>query len=531
MKTLTSFSSSDLLRAQERVPLQDHCGIVAAYAPRDVKFFNRGLAGITVLQTRGYDGAGFCAQDAKGIMIQHKGVGMVREVFSPQTTARFNDLSAKSWVYQVRYGTSGGFVPENVQPIVMTHKASGEQFMVAHNGQFSVHKHEPVKNESDTLLFCERLAANTDATWEQRLVSMLSQMRGAWSLIVSTPHALYVARDPWGFRPFVYGHVWEESIGAYIWVAASETSALDAMGATEHFELLPGNIAKISDTGLTIIAKQKETKRALCIFETIYLQHGSGKAHIPRSNQRAVQKSPTVDEVRRRSGKILAREAPLTRAEADIVIGVPGTGIESGMAYARVLDIPYFQAITDRNGTLTEQRTFMTANIDSIYKKVLEHFRFDGEALKYKRVVLVDDSIVRGNITKGLVYLLKNYYHVRSVHFRIVSPPIDKACHLGVNTRSADELIAARFGGDVEKIRAFLEADSLAYITPEGLKEALTGDPHAPGFCMGCMVGFRPPIDAYGEKIRTKTPAQQKRVVKKTVSRPPYPYRREYEGL
>lgn len=522
-----------IFTAEEKKPLQDHCGIVAAFAPQDIAFFSRGLAGISVLQTRGYDGAGFCAQNTKGDYLQHKGVGMVREVFTPDVTLRHEKLRARSWVYQVRYGTSGAFVPENVQPIITTHTTSGETFVVAHNGQFSEGKDGEKRTQSDTLLFCQELAAHTGATWEQRIVSLLSQKQGAWSLIIATRNALYVARDQWGVRPFTYGHVFDASINKYIWAAASETSALDAMGVTEHFELLPGTIAKISDTGLEIIAKQRKIQQALCIFENIYLQHGAGKAHVPRSNQRAIKQSPTVDDVRRRSGKILAREAPLTRQEADIVIGVPGTGIESGMAYARALDIPYFQAITDKNGNLTEQRTFMTANIESIYQKVLEHFRFDEHALAGKRVVLVDDSIVRGNITKGLVYLLKNHYQVTAVHFRIVSPAIDKACHLGVNTRSADELVAAQFGGDTEKIRAYLEADSLAYISAEGLKEALTGDPHAKGFCMGCMVGYRPPIDAYGNKLRAKTPALQK--PKRTPTPPEalaqFVYSRKYEGL
>ena len=454
------------------------------------------------MQTRGYDGAGFCAQSSTGTLYQHKGTGMVREVFDLKTLEQFQSVRARTWIYQVRYGTSGGFIEDNVQPIVATHTSSGQQCIVAHNGQFSQSDKELEEKESDTLRFVRNLSRSLAPTWEQRIVSELALMRGAWSLVMGTHDALYVARDPWGFRPFVYGHLWEESLGQFIWVAASETSALDAMGATDHFELLPGNIAKIAENGLSIIAKNLSRQRALCIFENIYLQHGAGKAHVPRKSIRGVKRSPTVDDVRRRSGKILAREAPLTRADVDMVIGVPGTGIEGGMAYAQALGLPYFQAITDQAGTLTEQRTFMTANIDSIYKKVLEHFQFDAQALRNRKVVLVDDSIVRGNITRGLVYLLKEYYRVRTVHLRVVSPAIDKTCHLGVNTRSASELIAARMGGDVEKIRMSVGAESLAYLSGPGLKEALTGDPKANGFCMGCMVGFRPPIDIHGNPLR-----------------------------
>ncbi|MBI5619650.1 hypothetical protein HY950_01695 [Candidatus Gottesmanbacteria bacterium] len=488
--------------ALEKKPLWDHCGIVAAFAPSNIAFFEKGLGGLTVLQTRGYDGAGFCALGTNGFLVQHKGIGMVREVFTPEVVAEFQAFRAHTWIYQVRYGTNGGFTQDNVQPLVTKHEASGDIFMVVHNGQFAQNREAKPVNESDTLLFARRLAQSAGGSWDERIVEQLSSINGAWSLVIGTRDALYVARDPWGFRPLVYGHLWDPSLREFIWAAASETSALDAMGVTDHFELLPGTVAKVTSSGLEILDKVKHRQRALCIFENIYLHHGAGRAHLPRTSPRAIKRSPTVDDVRRRSGKILAREAPLTRSDVDMVIGVPGTGIEGGMAFARTLDLPYFQAITDKETSLTEQRTFMTARIDSIYQKVLDHFRFDGQALKGRRVVLVDDSVVRGNITRGLVGLLKEQYHVLAVHLRIVSPPIDKACHLGVNTRTADELIAARLNGDVEKIRQSLGADSLAYLSGQGLKEALTGDPRASGFCMGCMAGHLPPFDPYGMPYR-----------------------------
>lgn len=491
----------------EKNPLQDHCGIVAAFAPHNVRFFERGLRGLQIVQTRGYDGAGFCARSEQGVTVQHKGSGMVREVFPQDVTAKFASFAARSWVYQVRYGTSGAFSPDNVQPFVCTHDRSGERFFVVHNGQFSQRREDDANGVSDTYLFAQQIARTNEKTWDERILSVLATKRGAWSLVVATPEAMYIARDPWGFRPFVYGHVWDAETRQFLWVAASETGALDAMGATEYFELMPGVVAKVTSKGLSILARQKRETRSLCIFENIYLQHGSGRAHLPRTHIRALRRSPSIDDVRRRSGKVLAREAPLSRTDVDMVIGVPGTGIEGGMAYARSLDIPYFQAITDKAASLTEQRTFMTADIDSIYEKVLDHFCFDAQALAGRRVVLVDDSIVRGNITRGLVYLLKTHYKVPAVHLRIVSPPIDKSCHLGVNTRTSEELIAAQYGGDIEKIRVSLGATSLAYLSASGLKEALTGDPHARGFCMGCMAGHMPPIDGRGVQIHhPKTP-------------------------
>jgi amidophosphoribosyltransferase len=489
---------------RDKKPLEDHCGIIAAYASHDLAFFETGLKGLRILQTRGYDGAGFCALPAGREPCQYKGQGMVNEVFSASISKQYADLSSRIWVYQVRYGTNGNFSPDNVQPFIGQLTSTGDAFVVAHNGQFSqdlLHNEEQL---SDTYLFTRTLANSSGSSWDERIVQTLLQSRGAWSLVVGTRDALYVARDPYGFRPLTYGHIWDDVTRQYVWVAASETSALEAMGASDVFELIPGSIAKVSEKGLSLLYKPQSHRKALCIFENIYIHHGAGRAHLPRNNPRTIRRSPTVDDVRRRSGKILAREAPLTHNEVDIIIGVPGTGIEGGMTYARSLDLPYFQAISDRATTLTEQRTFMTADIDIIYEKVLEHFYFDAQALKGRRVVLVDDSIVRGNITKGLIYLLKTHYDVPEVHIRILSPAIDKACHLGVNTRTNVELIAAQCRGDVEAIRRELGAGSLRYLSPEGLLEALTGNPHATGFCMGCMVGQQIPIDIYGNMLRQK---------------------------
>lgn len=486
----------------DRDPLQDHCGIVAAFCTSDTPFFEKGLRGLQILQTRGYDGAGVWSHDWEGNIYTHKGTGMVNEVFSAGITTEFRKKKAHIWVYQVRYGTSGSFDSPNVQPLFSTHTQSGEQFVVSHNGQFAKES-KPQGIESDTLLFTRQLQHITGANWDERVVALLSQKRGAWSLVIGTKDALYIARDSYGFRPLVYGHAWDEWTREYCWVVSSETSSLEAMGVTDFFELIPGTIAKITKKGLEVLVSSASKKFATCMFENVYIHHGAGKAFLPRTHTRKINSSPSVDDVRRRSGKIIAREAPLTKDDVDMVIGVPGTGIEGGMTYARSLDLPYFQAITDRADSFTEQRTFMTANIESIYQKVLEHFNFDEQTIKGRKVVLVDDSIVRGNITRGLIALLKDHYAVRSVHLRILSPPIDKACHLGVNTRSNDELIAAKHMNSIESIRKDLQADSLAYISTAGLKEAITGDPEAKGFCMGCMSGEIYPIDAFGHPIKS----------------------------
>ncbi|MBI5613512.1 class II glutamine amidotransferase [Candidatus Gottesmanbacteria bacterium] len=491
----------------DKTPLHDHCGIVGMFATKDTRLFSIGLSGIHTLQTRGYDGAGFWAEDENGKTYSYKGEGMVKEVFSKKIVDEYTTVSAKLWVYQVRYGTNGGFHSDNVQPFVRVYKGTGETFALAHNGQFSRDSSKKNMSDlSDTALFAQELSEAEGTTWEERISKTLEKKRGAWSLVIGTKDSLYVARDSLGIRPLVYGHIYDALKEETVWVVASETSALLAMGVKDYFEVIPGTIAKIGSEGLTVVQKTKYAKRALCIFENVYIQNGESIAHLPRSRPREIARSISVSDARKRSGKILAREAPLTRNDVDMVIGVPGTGIEGGISYARTLGIPYYQAITDKSDSLSEQRTFMSARIDKIYQKVLDHFIFDKQTLKGKRVVLVDDSIVRGNIAKGLVYLLKNYFHVTHVHLRVLSPAIDKPCHLGVNTRTREELIAATYEGDTQKICKALSAESLAYLSPVGLKEALTGDPYARGFCMGCMLGNAFPIDEFGHALQKRKP-------------------------
>lgn len=499
----------------ERQPIEDHCGIVAAFSSHDIPFFTTGLKGLSILQTRGYDGAGFWAMNHKHKTFEHKGEGMIYEVFNPDIVKKYVVIPATTWIYQVRYGTFGGFNSQNVQPIVGKH-TDGSVFCVAHNGQFSKTKESENSDLSDTALFVKELEKTSGDTWDERIQRILQQKRGAWSLIIGTAQTLYLARDSFGFRPLAYGHLLDKNHNRSYWVVASETSALEQMGVEDFFEVMPGTITKITAKGMEVMSKTVGGKRAMCVFENIYIQHGAGKAHLPRTSTRQINKSPTIDDIRRRTGRILAREAPLTKNEVDMVIGVPGTGIEGGMMFARALDLPYFQAITDKIGPPQEQRTFMSAKIETIYDKVLNHFNFDAQTLKNRRVVLVDDSIVRGNITKGLVRLLKDQYHVLAVHLRILSPAIDKVCHLGVNTRSNKELIAATYFGDVEKIRQAITADSLVYISAGGLKEALTGDMMAKGFCMGCMVGQQYPIDTYGNLLKQKV---KKRKVSITLNK------------
>jgi amidophosphoribosyltransferase len=477
----------------EKAPLQDHCGIIGAYFHKDTSFLTKAYAGLKKIQTRGYDGAGFWAATSSGDTFSHKGEGMILQVFTPKIIKKYQDSKAKIWVCQTRYGTAGDLNPDNIQPIIAQH-TTGDVFCVAHNGQFSQSSNISKSNYSDTYLFAQQLAKSRADNWDDRILQTLSRKRGAYSLLIATKDSLYFARDPLGIRPLIYGRL--NLAQPYHWIIASETSAIKAMGGNHIKEALPGSIHKIDSAGLTIIQEPTARKRrAYCIFENIYLMDEDSQSHIPQTVPQAVRNNPNINLARFRSGQILAREAPLTRKQVDFVVGVPGTGISGGQGFANELRLPYVQAIIDRDLPDNEQRTFMQADIDSIHQKVLNHFDIAKNMIKDQRLCLVDDSIVRGNITTGLISLLKNHYQAKEVHVRVVCPPVDKACFLGINTRNQQELIAYQLKGNIEAIRKHIGADSLAYITPKGLVKSLTNDPDSKGFCLGCMLHHQPPIN------------------------------------
>ncbi len=487
------------LAAVDRSSVLDHCGILAVVAPTDGPFFPNALAAHQELQTRGYDGAGFWALTSAGVEHSRKGAGMIREVFpaTAKHTKTYTKLAAKTWIFQNRYGTSGDQSPENVQPLRRVH-VSGEVFVVAHNGQFSqrVSTHS---SKSDTVLFANALARAPQKTWAQRLQHTLRAFSGAYSLIVATSEGMYCARDRFGFRPLVYGRLTARV--PHTWGVASESTSLHKLGCTHITEVMPGSIIKFSDSGVTVLkAQTKQTARAYCMFENVYIMEESTQAHLPTKAPVHIRNHPTVNLVRYRSGQILAEEAPVPKRGVDFVCGVPGTGISGAQGFANTLRIPYVQAIVDAAMPIEEQRTFMEADIDGILQKVATHFSFETDILRGKNIVLVDDSLVRGNVMTGLIQLLKQHCGVKTIHIRIVCPPIDKPCHLGISTRSATELLAHVCGNDVEKMRAHIAADSLAFLSVPGLKEAVSNSANAQGFCIGCMHGQVAPIDRFGKR-------------------------------
>jgi len=309
--------------------------------------------------------------------------------------------------------------------------------------------------------------------------------------------AMFLARDVRGIRPLLFGSYTDQS-GSTVWGAASETAALTQMGIHTFYNVRPGEMIRIDEDGIHPLRENNQLPRAdaslaACAFEGIYLADEKSALHGPTVTRELVN-VPSVLEFRQRCGQILAREAPLSRDDVDFIIGIPGTGITGGKAYAEALGLPYIQAIMDHDPH--GKRTFMTANLEEILQNVANNFDFDIAALKGMRVGLIDDSIVRGNIMTGLRRLLQEVCGVRSTHIRALCPMIDKGCHLGINTRNQEQLVAFRERNDVERIREVFGASSLAYISPDGLKEAFGNQ--GEGHCYGCMIGHHPPINRLG---------------------------------
>lgn len=485
---------------QDRQPLQDHCGIFAVHAPKNEKLFSSGLKAFKVLQTRGYDGAGFWAHAKNGEEFSYKSHGMINAVFSPQIVKKLKNLSAQTWVFQNRYGTSGSFVDDNIQPFQTIHIKTREPFCVAHNGQFTKKKPDDYLDKSDTITFVESLAQAKQETWPERIITTLKKYRGAYSLIIATSDSLFVARDSLGIRPLSYGKLTQSA--PFTWAVASETSALNEIEATNIKEVMPGSVLEFTPTG--IITHRLPTKRgqkAYCIFENIYLMDEKTTAHTPTKNERGIRNNKSVNLVRYQSGRILAQESPKIRQKIHFVCGIPGTGISGGQGFATELRLPYVQAIADHAIPSMEQRTFMESNLDKILQKVYEHFDIAFDMFHDKNVILVDDSLVRGNVMTGLIKILRKNTSVKKIHVKIVSPSIDKSCYLGINTRQNKELLAHRHRSNITKMKNEIGADSLQYLTPRGLKEAITGNPNAKGFCLGCMTGHFPPITEYGKRL------------------------------
>lgn len=465
--------SHDLLPG-EKGP-QDACGVFGVWAPgEDVAKLT--YYGLYALQHRGQESAGIATSDGRSILV-YKDMGLVSQVFDERSLASLRGHLA---VGHCRYSTTGGSTWENAQPTLGGHAES--TVALAHNGNLinSAELRELVHerraegfgadggelgrgNTTDTALVTALLADDPDRSLEAAALDLLPKLRGAFCFVFMDEHTLYAARDPQGIRPLVLGRL-ERG-----WVVASETAALDIVGASLIREVEPGELIIIDEDGLRS-QRFAETDRKGCVFEYVYLARPDTTI-----NGRGVHES------RVEMGRTLAREHPV---EADLVMPTPESGTPAAIGYAQESGIPYGQGLVKNSYV---GRTFIAPSQTIRQLGIRLKLNPLREVIKGKRLVVVDDSIVRGNTQRALVRMLREA-GAAEVHVRISSPPVRWPCFYGIDFATRAELIATGIG--VEEVCTSIGADSLGYISEEGMIAA-TEQPGSQ-LCTACFTGTYP---------------------------------------
>ncbi|RMG76773.1 MAG: amidophosphoribosyltransferase [Chloroflexi bacterium] len=465
---------------------KEECGILGVYAPgRDVARLS--FFGLYALQHRGQEGAGIVTSDGEYAYV-HKGLGLVSQVFNE---VNLKPLKGHIAIGHNRYSTTGSSNERNTSPYLI--ETIDGPLGVSHNGNLTntitlrrmlLKRGVGLSSTTDSEVITQLLAAPPETwldgymldidgdfldLWQHRIKTLMQLAEGAYSLTILTRNALYGVRDPLGMRPLCLGKLDGDG-----WVLASESCALGTIGATYVREIEPGEIVRIDETGVQSIIGKKSPRRALCIFEYVYFARPD-----------TLLEDQNVHLVRQRLGRQLARE---THIDADIVIGVPDSATPAAIGYAQEAGLPYTEGLT-KNRYIG--RTFIQP--DDKLRKDSVHVKYNPlEAnLKGKRVIVVDDSIVRGNTSGPLVALLREG-GAKEVHVRVSSPPIRHPCFMGVDMATYKQLIAHRM--DISAICQHIGADSLDYLSLPGMikavMEGLTDQSR--GHCTACFSGDYP---------------------------------------
>ena len=467
---------SQVLRDEsEDDKMHEECGVFGVWGVSDAAAVT--ALGLHALQHRGQEATGIVAYDGRRFHT-HRGLGLVGDNYSDAKVIA--GLPGPSAVGHNRYATTGDTVLRNVQPLYADFEFGG--FAVAHNGNLTnaneLHKQLVrrgclFQSTTDSEVFVHLIAISLYSTVVDRLIDALKQVIGAYSLVALSNSALFGVRDPLGVRPLILGRIGNEGTGG--WVLASETCALDIVGAHFVRDVEPGEIVVINDQGVRSIKPFGSTKSRFCVFEYIYFARPDSK----------METMPVYD-ARKRIGAELARESGI---DADVVVPVPDSGVPSAMGYSVQSGIPFELGII-RNHYVG--RTFIepTDNIRNLGVK-LKHSA-NHSVLAGKRVILVDDSIVRGTTSRKIVEMVRAA-GAAEVHMRISSPPTTHSCFYGIDTPERGKLLAARH--TVEEMAAIIGADSLAFISLDGLYRALgqkERDSARPHFCDACFTGDYP---------------------------------------
>jgi amidophosphoribosyltransferase len=455
---------------------REACGVIGIAArqsePARLAFF-----GLYALQHRGQESAGICTADGASLH-NLTGMGLVSQVFLERDLSKLGGSLA---VGHTRYSTTGSSRAENAQPIVVG--SSLGSLALAHNGNLVntaevraavASKGVRTRTSTDSELIAHLIANSPGETWLERMRSALPRLSGAFCLTMLTRDRLYAARDPWGIRPLVLGRLPDG------WAVASESCALDTIGAQLIREVAPGELLAIDNEGVHAEQAMQPAPRAGCSFEFIYFARPD-----------SLIDGRLVYATRERMGEELARQHPV---EADFVMPVPDSATPAAIGFARASGLPYREGLV-KNRYIG--RTFIQPQQQQRESGVSLKFNPLPEVLRGQRIALVDDSIVRGTTTPRIITMLRRA-GATEVHLRICAPPIKYACHLGVDTAPEDTLIANSHA--VDEIRTLVGADSLGYLSLDGLNAAV--DLPAESLCNACFHGRYPmPIDVRDEKL------------------------------
>lgn len=453
-----------ILTTKRKEALKDNCGVFGIFAPSEdvarIAYF-----ALHSLQHRGQEGAGITVSDGK-VLRSIKRQGLVTSVFDEATLRTLRGFIA---IGHNRYSTTGGNTVENVQPIIISKQ--GQTLAIAHNGNLINSNKLALKlkgvnrlSSSDTEILAYTVFNDEGKTWPERILNSMDKFKGAYSIIGCTKKEMFAFRDLWGFRPLSIG-----KLNGY-YVLASETCAFDTIGAEYLRDVEPGEVIFIDERGIQSKGKIKLKNQSFCLFEYVYLARPD-----------SIINGTLVHKARQKSGELLARQRPV---KADLVVAIPDSGTSAALGYSRAADIP-FGEILIKNRYIG--RTFISPDQRLREQGVKIKFNPMKQFVRGKKIIVVDDSIVRGTTMKQIVEVLRDAGAIE-IHLRICSPPIRWPCFFGVDTPERRSLVAA--DKTLNEIKKFIACDSLEYLSLGSLINA-SGQPKDQ-LCSACFSGKYP---------------------------------------
>lgn len=455
---------TEILMARDK--MEEECGVFGIYSKDRSEVAQITYYGLYALQHRGQESAGISVSNF-GEIVTYKGMGLTADVFTSKT---LENLVGNAAIGHVRYSTTGASKLENAQPLESRYKLG--QIAVAHNGNLTNAKiiRELLEDGGSTFnttidseVIIKMIARKANGNVEDAIRSTVGAIKGAYALVILAGNKLVGVRDPYGIRPLCLGI---NENGDYI--LASESCAIDAVGGTLIRDILPGEMVIIDENGVKSIKYSENNKKAPCSFEHIYFARPD-----------SIIDGLNVYESRVEAGRLLAKQM---KVEADVVIGVPDSGVPAAIGFAEASGIPYAIGLV-KNKYIG--RTFIKPTQALREQAVMVKLNPLKINLEGKRVVIIDDSLVRGTTSKILIEIIRKA-GAKEVHFRSASPAVKHSCYFGIDTAHREELIASRLS--VEEIRKEINADTLDYLTMENMLKSLKGC----NYCVGCFNGEYP---------------------------------------